>query len=256
MIGKFSRLLIKRILGRSCSDVVPRSGEKGKRVNCYSVYLKAGPENWLLLVEGMSEKGFFGKYWNGDRFYEPASIPFNRLENVTVEIERYIGLWTYTYTSAISCVIRDWTYINRIPIIRDSIDQFFFNRRDLVLTERTRILKALVKKHLEEPTFPITELSLPKIMHGSRWILHPDREKQQTHARLMLESLEGSGELKKDKSSSIYKLTGKAITSLETYERESNRHEQIISQSRHMKWLTFALIIVGIAQAFVAYYRK
>lgn len=53
----------------------------------------------------------------------------------------------------------------------------------------------------------------------------------------------------------LYELTGKALTTLETYEREAIRHEQMISQSRHMKWLTFALIVVGILQAVVSYFK-
>lgn len=252
MIGPFSRLVVKALLRRSCPNSIPRSGEKGKRVSCYYIYLKTGDDDWLLLVKGIDKTGFSGLRWNGNRFDEPDSIPFSETRDVSIEIKRYIGLFLFTYSSVVQCVLCDWTYFNRIPIMWEWLCQFFFSRRDLGLTERIETLQALVQASVDDPQYGVTEVTLPSLLHGDRWVLHPDSTRQQNYARLLLASFEVSGELKKD-GTGIYRTTGKALTTLSLYETEKQRHEQMLSQSRHMKWLTLALILVGAANAFVTY---
>lgn len=252
MIGSFGRFVVKALLRRSCPDTIPRSGEKGKRVSCYSIYLKTGDDDWLLLVKGIDKTSFSGLRWNGARFEEPDSIPFSATQNVSIEIDRLIGLFSFTYSSVVECVLHDWTYFNRLPIMWEALSQFFFSRKELGLTQRIETLQALVQASVDDPQFGVTEVTLPALLHGHRWILHPDKERQQTYARLLLASFEESGELKKD-NNGVYRTTGKALTTLSLYESDKQRHEQILSQSRHMKWLTLALILVGAASVFVTY---
>ncbi len=252
MIGPFDRLVLKALLRRSCPDAVYRSGEKGKRVRCYSIYLKTSEDEWLLRVKGIDKSGLSGLGWNGNRFKEPDSIPFSATGNVSIEIERYIGLFSFTYSSAMRCVLHYWTYFNRLPIMWEALSQFLFSRKDLGLTERVETLQALVQANINDPNFSVDEGSLPALLHGHRWRIHPDKERQQTYARLLLASFEESGELRTD-NDGVYRTTGKALTTLSLYETEKQRHEQMLSQSRHMKWLTLALILVGAANAFVTF---
>ena len=172
---------------------------------------------------------------------------------MTIEIERFIGLFSFTYSSVAQCVLQDWTYFNRIPIMWEAISQFFFSRRDLGLTQRIETLQVLLQASIDKPEFGVTEVSLPALLHGHRWILHPDKQKQQTYARLLLDSFEESGEVKKN-SNGVYRVTGKALTTLSLYEAEKQRHDQMLSQSRHMKWLTLVLILVGAASVFITYF--
>lgn len=169
MINWFEKFLFKRLLRHSCPDRIPRSGEKGKRVRCYVVYLKSNSSRnpYLLLVKEMSDKGFIGTQFNRkDSKSYPACVPFGFTDDVSIEIERYIGLWMVTYPSVFKCVLYDWTYYNRIPIIRDTVDQFFFNRRDLALDEKTKILKLLFKVYSEEPGTRFNEINLVEFLHG------------------------------------------------------------------------------------------
>uniref|UniRef100_UPI004055A22F hypothetical protein n=1 Tax=Candidatus Electronema sp. TaxID=2698783 RepID=UPI004055A22F len=211
----------------------------------------------MLYVKEVNKKGFSGTHWNDqDSKSYPASVPFSFMNDVSIEIRRYIGFWHFKYSSILKCIFHDWTCINRIPLVRDKIDQFFFNRRDVALKERIKTLQILVKKHLDGKSCSFSLEEFLIILHGSesRWMSHPDGMKIYHGAELLLESLKESGELQG--GNDHYELTGKALITLETYEREAIRHEQMLSQSRHMKWLTFALIIVGIIQALVAYFHK
>lgn len=252
MIGTFRHHLLMYMLRRSCPDTIPRSGEKGMRVRCFSVYLKGTDDDWLLLVKSMGPSEFQGLLWNGTRFEKSGSISFSDVEPRSIHIERYVGLFTFTYTGVVRCILNDWTFINRLPILREGLAQFLFDRKDLGLTERVETIQALVQASIDDPNFRVTEVSLPALLHGHRWILHRDRKRQQAYARHLLASFEDSGEVKKDQNGA-YAITGKALTSLSRYQTEKQRHDQMLAQSRHMKWLTLALILVGLASVFVTY---
>lgn len=252
MIGPLRRFFLRFLLRRACPDTIHRSGEKGRRVRCYSVYLKDAGGDWLLLVKGVDRAGFQGLRWNGTRFEELESIPFSAVEPDSILIERYVGLFSFTYAGVVRCVLADWTFLNRLPILREALSQFLFDRKDLGLTERIETLQALVQASIDDPNYRVTEVSLPALLHGHRWILHPDKERQQTYARHLLASFEESGEVRKDSNGS-YVITGKALTALSSYETEKQRHNQMLSQSMHMKWLILALIFVGLASVFVTF---
>jgi hypothetical protein len=259
MINWFEKILLKRFLRHSCHDV-PVCGSERKGIKCYRVHLKNRADEYLLYVQEMSSKGFSGTYRNGQDYENAysACVPFSCMSDVSVEIQRLVDHWEFTYQSIFKCALYDLTFFNRIPVIIDAIGQFFFNRRDLALKERTKVLKLLVERYFENPDATFGGFNLVEMLHGRRWNYHPNRCGLHANARLMLESLHESGELElvENKHTHIiaaYKLTGKALTTLETYEREAIRHEQIISQSRHMKWLTFALFVVGLVQAYLAY---
>ncbi|MGR0482764.1 MAG: hypothetical protein ACTFAL_15555 [Candidatus Electronema sp. V4] len=254
MINWFERCLLRRIIRHSCPDnyIIGSSGERGKPISCYEVRLKNSEDEYVLYIREISGKGFSGTHWN-NQYSEsyPASVPFSCMDNVSVEIQIFIGLQRFIYQSVLECVIHDWTYCNRVPSIIDAINQFFYNQKTLALKERTDVLKILVERYIKEPDDAFGEFKLVEILHGQRWIKHQDSAKQLAHARIILDSLYESGELQfvRDNNSqfptnlyNLYKLTGKALITLETYEREENRH----NQTRN---LTIALVIVGIIQA-------
>jgi len=49
-MNKYKIRIFERLLHKTCPTNIPRSGEKGKKVNCYSISLYAG-DIPLLLVE-------------------------------------------------------------------------------------------------------------------------------------------------------------------------------------------------------------
>ncbi len=259
MISRFERFVLKRLLLQPCPDRITRGSEEEKRVKCYTIRLISELNEYLLYIEEINDKGFAGTHWNDhERQAYPASVPFDLTGDASVKIERVIGSWRFPYPSILKCVLYDWTYLNRLPIVRDTVKQFFFNRRDLALKKRTNVLRILVEKYYEDPDIIFFEYRLMEILHGSRWGKHPEfyetliqnRRLIPNHTRIILDSLEESGEVQRVKAGNFfaYKLTGKALTSLETYEREARYHNQI-------KNLTCALVVVGIIQAAVAYFK-
>lgn len=251
MINCLEKFLLKQIIRHSCPD---KYSLTSKRIQCYEIYLKISKNEYLLYVKEVNSKGFSGIHLNNqDGQRDNACVPFSCMSDITIEIKTFIGLWEFTYTSAFQCVLNDWTYLNRLPVIREEMAQFFFNRRDLALKEKINVLKVLVEEYIEDPTVSFSEENLLNIIHSPRWSRHPDSAKQLAYARIILNSLKESGEIQEDEDTLsagyLYKLTGKALTTLETYNREKKRHNQIRN-------LTFALVVVGLIQAAVAYFHK
>ncbi len=254
MINSLEKKILKRIISTKCPD----SFCNRKNIKCYAVLLKSKTDKCLLYVDKINSNGFSGthrKDQNSESY--PASVPFSLMDGVSIEIIRYIGFSHFTYPSVFQCVLYDWTYGNRLhimrkklSIMRDKMAQFLFNRRDLALKEKINVLDVLVEKYIENSSVSFSEENLLDIIHSPRWSRHPDSAKQLAYARIILNSLIESGELQEDKDTLsaeyLYKLTGKALTTLETYNREKKRHDQIRN-------LTFALVVVGIIQAIAGF---
>ena len=260
MMNQFERFLLKRLLRHSCHDI-PAYGPERKGIRCYRVYLKNSVDEYLLYVQEVSSKGFLGTHRNAQDYEHTysACVPFSCMSDISIEITRLIDHFEFTYQSIFKCILCDWTCFNRITIVIDFIGQFLFNRKvfnrkDFVLKERTKVLEILIKKCFENPEATFDEFSVVETIHGGRWNYHPNSWELKANARLMLDSFYKSGELEIINNNQTgvctrYKLTGKALATLETYEIESRHHKRIEN-------LTFALVMVGIIQALVAYFRK
>lgn len=138
-MNRFERFALKRLLRHSCHDIPAYSPER-KGIRCYRVYLKNSVDEYLLYVQEVSSKGFFGTHRNAqdhERTYS-ACVPFSCMSDISIEITRLIDHFEFTYQSILKCVLCDWTYFNRIKVTADAFEQFFFNWRDLALPERTK----------------------------------------------------------------------------------------------------------------------
>ncbi len=91
-------------------------------------------------------------------------------------------------------------------------------------------------------------------MHSNKWVYHPDKTLQIKYNELLLKSLADSGDLKIDRSDFGFKLSPKALPTIADYENDMKKHQESMSQAKAMKWLTFALILVGLIQAGVNLY--
>ena len=85
-------------------------------------------------------------------------------------------------------------------------------------------------------------------MHTYRWFYHPDKEMQKKYLELYLESFVESGELS-CKDSITYKLTGKAVVTLESFEDEERKHRDNFIIQVVMVLLTIALTFLATVQA-------
>jgi hypothetical protein len=118
-------------------------------------------------------------------------------------------------------------------------------------SERIECLKLILEETLVERAYEVHSTSLSTLLYTQKWIFHPDKTRQVGYNELLLSSLEKSGDLEKTKDG--FKLLPKALLTISQYEEDQKKHRENVAQSKAMKWLTLALIIVGLAQAIVVF---
>ena len=243
------------MLSKPAPDRIPRSGEAAQSVDCVVTYIRSVNENIHLLLTGISGDSYIGNKWDGETYLKEASIAFNLYENVEFDITHFYKQYEFKYNSLYSFLFSVLIPIYRLEIFKDKAAQFLFNKQELVESDRIQTLKIILEKTIENPKYYTTVFSFPALVNTSRWIYHPDHSKQIEFTRLVLDSLVHSGDLKCCDHSK-YSVTPKALITISKFETQKTQHYQNLSQARSMKYLTVALIAVGILQAVTTYVSK
>ncbi len=128
-----------------------------------------------------------------------------------------------------------------------NIKQFIFNKTPLQKSKRTDVLKILIEKYSTK-NVDFNIVSLMMHIHSSKYFNHPDKDTATSLLKLYLNSFVESGEIIKTKGID-YKLTGKAIVTLENYENEERKHQENL---RLQRIITLATIIMALLAAIQA----
>ena len=94
---KIILMLLKHILKRASSDKIPRSGNEGERVNCYTAIAYKDHEG--LIIRHYSEGYLVCLKHDGRKYSIQTKITFSELMDYEVKIIHYYGLNTITYFS-------------------------------------------------------------------------------------------------------------------------------------------------------------
>ncbi len=244
-----ARFVLKRVLARQCEATIPRSGEKGARVNCFVVSIDKGDEPYLIAL-GLEEDTLSCIEWDGSKYQIERQVALAGFNLSDITVTHYYGLSTVRYGGVLDYLIDHtlaWPYL-KIHAVSwlSSIDQYLFNKRKLVSKQRIDLLKLLVDlamdgKHSHEA------MDLMTALYTMKWFLHPQGE--ETHRRLefFLEALVETGELRKVNHAFV--VTGLALRAIEEYEEQERKHTENVKMQWRMFWLTLAIAVLTIVQA-------
>lgn len=251
-MNNIKKWILRKLLSNTCPTPIPRSGNAGKQVNCYSLSLYEGDVP-VLLIRSVDENCLSGLHFEGGGFRANASVPHSLLDGTTIRIEHYHGLVTHTYSGLIDYVLHEWTFFYKLQSIyalaKHYVPQFFFNKRKLQLPKRMAILEAIIAKQSEEPSKAFSSLDLMSYMYSLRWYLHPQRTEVRKKMDLYLASFEASGELLQSRQRSEYLITGKAIATLEQYQIETARAKDARTSNTWILRLTALLAFFAAFQS-------
>jgi hypothetical protein len=243
-MNKFTKWILSRLLNKPCPYEFPRSGESGKQVNCYSISIYDGDAP-IMLVNSIEENGLTGKHFVGGRFVKDAVIPFLLYSGLSLRIEHHHGLVTHTYNGVWNYILHEWTWFYKLESIytlaKNSVPQYFFNKKTLQLPKRMKVLENIIAKQSEEPHKSFSSLDLMSYMYSIRWYLHPQKTQLRKKMDLYLSSFVSSGELKYSGSRLNFIITGKAIATLEQYEIETARAKSVKAANSWILRLTAIL---------------
>ena len=144
-------------------------------------------------------------------------------------------------------------YVFRIKYIKINIDRayiriirFFFNKKNLVVIDSIELLKLIVEIYLKR-NIDITLIGLMIKKYSLNWFYHPQKELLKKKVQFNLDSLLFSGDLVL--KSNGYSPTGKAVITIDEFEKEEFKDSRFFKLQRSMRFLTFLLVLVGLLQS-------
>jgi hypothetical protein len=251
LIAFIRRVAIRTALRKPAPGRIPRSMPRATTVDCYVVTLSGPDEEWSVLVEAMVHETVNGQWLNGDSYDGEVALLPEAEAAAKFQCTHFLGPYEFKYESPLKFVFHQWFRIPQIAVLRDRVEQYQFNRRHLVRRDRIEILRYLYETRLENASREVSSVSLATKLYTNRVFFHPDKNKMLNHCRMLLDSLVESGDLQLN--GAAYSITSHALTTLSQHEEEDRRHRDMLSQQRGLKWITVALIAVGLLQAYLSW---
>ncbi len=233
------------ILKKECPSRFPLYGPKAINNDYYEIYFLKDDEA-KLYVKKIDNNQLQGTMKKNNDIQDNVKINIEELDDYQLLINHYYKTSIITFRSINKFIFHK---ITRIIYFKEDgkrlfnkIIQKLYNEKNLVLKKRMYILKTIMDKYFEEPTFKFDTLSILSLIHKSnKWILHPKHELYIKEMNIYLDSFVYSKDL--SKSGLKYSVNPKAIITRNDYEDKSRRYATQL-------WLN---IIVTIATAFIAF---
>lgn len=243
------RYILKKLLNKRAPERIPRSGEEAQGVDCNVVYFRSLDKSWTLLCDEVCMRGVTGKYWVDNEDLGTVCIPFQLMGDYELDITHFYGRYDLRYGSIAQYFWEGVIPVDKTRILIGKGQQFLFNKKELVRSERVEVLKLILEKELDQRGYTTSSISLSTLLYTEKWVFHPDKTRQMRYNDLLLKSLHETGDL--EKAEHGFRLSSKALATIARYEEDQKKHRESIGQASAMKWLTLALIFVGVIQALV-----
>jgi hypothetical protein len=241
------RLAMRRV----APDQIPRSLPRAAGIDYFSLTINGRDNEWSLLVDTVTPEGASGRWLDGNTYSVPAGVSWESALDASIDCSHYIGVYEFQYKSPLVLLFRELLLLPRIEIFKDRLQQKQFNRQRLVRRERIAILKLVAEEALRSRNYRANSVTLAAQLYSNRVFFHPEREQMLNYCSLLLDSLASSGDLTLDNHA--YRLAPRALQTMATHEEEDRRHRDMLAQQRAAKWLTFALIFVGLLQVYASW---
>lgn len=117
-----------------------------------------------------------------------------------------------------------------------------------------KVLKYFLERSIDAGNFQTSVVGLMADFHSIRSMLHPRYGETQAYYEIVLQSLVASGDLSQNGTS--YSLAHKAVATLDHFEEQEQRHNDMVKQQARIGQLTAVLILVTISQAAIAIWQE
>jgi hypothetical protein len=245
--NKFIEHYLKIALKSPCPELIPRSGAGADNVNCFSVRIDKGTDPYLVVL-AMNKNSLSCLQWDGNRFATKVESKITDHDQSEYAIKHYYGPSEIAYSGLVDLAIGRalrlpyiWIGIRRVLA---QVDQHFFNKKKFYSKKRNDLLRLLVDRMLagqEESS----AMDIMTELYSIKWFSHPAGDIEHQKVKFYLESLVASGELSTD--GYHFKVTNKAVSTLEIYEEQERKHTESIKLQRRM----FVIATVVAALTFV-----
>lgn len=252
MLDKWFVAKLKSVLQVPKLQRVPRSGEEGAEVDCYSVRIKQGEANYI--GERIEDNSLHALAFNevDQEFNEPVELSLNELSTLEFEITHYHGLIDHTYYTKREFLWNECTgyykLVSFYVLAKYRVPKFFHSKKPLKRPNRIKVLETLDRMTEDNPHKELSASVVSNELYGSMSIFNGKRKVRVDRIQRILESLVESGELRA-KNSFTFTAKGKLLVTLEHLKEEKARQDRADSNARWMAVLTLILAVAALLQS-------
>lgn len=212
------------ILGKSCPSRIPRTGERGEKMDCFIAY-RYSDESDLVFTSIEAEKVIALEY-DGNSYSIERVVKLDEIDASSLTISYYRGLWTIEYRG-IWAFFRGYvlglTAANiRAKELSSGVKQWLFNRRTLVVDKRLSVLREIVEAAVAGSK-DISAMMLVERKYGLKAFLHPGFNDHVSEFEFYLDGLVDTGEL--ERQGMYFSPTGNAIKTIEESDEQDRKHK-------------------------------
>lgn len=252
-----ARVFVPPLLRRQGPSSIPRTGEEGKAVNCFSISIEEGGKPSLLVRSADYHRARCSA-WNGDSFLLAPSEDFSwdTIDPREIVVRHYFGLYTVKFTGVRSLSIGrtfGFPYLKIfIHRLRSSIRDARVRGSELPTPSRIEILYALRRQARirdEEHFGPrqdlrFSSLELMTWLFGERWYVHADYRAVQKDLDLVLRSLVNTGELSMP-GAVEYQVVPKLVVTLEEHEAKERKDRDLAKERAQARLIALVSVLVA-----------
>lgn len=176
------------------------------------------------------------------------------LINLKPSFLQVYGDTRFTYKTAWSLFWALATFYPARSLWWDKVLQRRYNRTELVRADRMKVLRYFLGRTIDKQDFRTSVVSLMAGLHSLRSMEHPRYQETEGYYEIVLESLVVSGDL--ERNGPYYSLAHKAVATLEHFDEQEERHNDMVTQQVRIRRLTHVLIAVTILQAVITIWEE
>lgn len=247
------RWIVLRLLKNKAPDSIPRSGDRGRDVNCFTVILTEMDELWVLVDSADAEK-INGREWDGNQFSTDIELDWKKIVWHQVQITHYYGLLEISYSGLEQYIRIGLTQYTKLLVWAQRSRQYIYKNQRIAHLDRVGVLRFLVEERVQGRNQPSSAFSVTQAIHTQRVWGHPHGNRFRIYYDMVLQSLEQSGELTSNQPNR-YTVSPKALTTLSEFELEERRHNDSHRTAVWVMRLTWVVVIATLVQVGLAVWR-
>lgn len=208
----------------------------------FAVHLGPKNDRRRFIVTEVLEDGLKGFWFLGSGSQrEERTIPNDQLGDYEVLITHYFAEMEINYTSAVEFLLRRLVRYEWIPLYRERLLQYLFNRRPLDEKRRIQVLRLMLDGRINGNP-PRSAIDIMTELYGNRWAHHPQQSELHEYYEMMLDSFVASGDATLEEH--FYELAPQAMNTIHTFNEEERRHNGNVAIQR---WMLIVTAMVGVA---------
>ena len=244
-------------LKKTSPQSVPRTGDRAKGIDCYSVYV-SDKKGTYLASEVLGSK-LKVHLWDEDKQKHtiPKTLYLDKLNDLNFEVTHYHGVVTHTYTSWLTFTLAEATAIYRVlsPLViawskvyvffKFYLPRLFAGLKSIDEPNKEQVLSEIVSINRISRHQDFEASKLLQSRYGIKVVMHPDYPRLLNEWSLILESMVEEGEIAG--VASRFRIKGKALTSLQSIRDEKARQKR---SDRNARWMTILTLILAFTALF------